>query len=109
MQVNNLLKVLPRDLSAEVFETLVGKEHVTIERIVSKGHCTPDDSWYCQAQNEWVVILQGAAKLLYQTESGNRVEIALSVGDYIDIPAYCKHKVLWTDEQVETVWLAVFY
>ncbi len=36
-------------------------------------------------------------------------EIVLRPGDHIRIPAHKKHRVDWTAEGEETVWLAVFY
>jgi len=30
-------------------------------------------------------------------------------GSYVHIPAHCKHRVEWTDPDVETIWLAMYY
>jgi len=88
-----------------VFETLLDKEHVKIERIISKGQTSPESGWYDQAQHEWVLLLEGAATITF--EDGK--ETNLSKGDHLNIPAHVKHKVSWTDPDVETIWLAVFY
>lgn len=88
-----------------MFEDLLKHDNVRIERIVSKGHISPEQGWYDQAENEWVIVLQGAAKLLFD---GGR-EVNLLPGGYINIPAHCKHKVSWTEPNSITVWLAVFY
>ncbi|MCL9780054.1 cupin domain-containing protein [Vibrio sp. S4M6] len=101
----NLLTDLPSNLSDEVFEDLLCAEHIRIERIVSKGHSSPDDYWYNQDENEWVVVLSGEGCIEY--EDGKQV--TLKPGDYINIPARTKHRVLRTLPDTETVWLAIFY
>jgi hypothetical protein len=40
---------------------------------------------------------------------GNDNIIELEPGDYINIPAHLKHRVEWTDPDIETVWLAVMW
>ncbi|MBW7469477.1 cupin domain-containing protein [Marinobacter sp. F4218] len=105
MNPTNIFDSLPKDLSLEVFEDLVHSSTVRIERIVSKGHSSPDKGWYDQDENEWVMVVEGKASLEF--EDGSKSE--LSAGDYINIPAHLKHKVTWTDPDEITVWLAVFY
>lgn len=101
----NLLSSMPTDLSAEVFETLAQGSNIKIERIISKGHSTPNKEWYDQDQDEWVMVLQGHGILEF--ESGETLE--MKTGDSINIAAHKKHKVKWTDPNQETIWLAVFY
>ncbi|MBB3063317.1 cupin domain-containing protein [Microbulbifer rhizosphaerae] len=103
--MKNIFSSLPEDLSAEVFEDIVSSESVRIERIVSKGHTSPESGWYDQEESEWVIVLQGAARLLF--DDGR--EESLDTGDFINIPAHIKHKVSWTDPYSTTIWLAVFY
>ncbi|MCW8127392.1 cupin domain-containing protein [Microbulbifer halophilus] len=103
--MNNIFASLPKDLSAEVFEDIVRRDSVRIERIVSRGHSSPERGWYDQDEGEWVMVLRGAARLLF--EDGREVE--LGAGDFIDIPARTKHRVSWTDPGETTVWLAVYY
>lgn len=79
---------------------------VKIERIVSRGHVTPDNEWYDQTQHEWVMVLQGEAVIAFD---GARDEIHLHPGDYLNIPAHCRHRVAWTTPDADTVWLAVFF
>lgn len=102
----NLFDRISRLLPEERIEALITRDHVRIERIVSRGHASPDGFWYDQEQNEFVVLLQGSAGL--RMEEPMR-EIVLKSGDYIDIPAHVRHRVDWTDPQTDTVWLAVFY
>ncbi|ENV46231.1 hypothetical protein P255_00370 [Acinetobacter brisouii CIP 110357] len=101
----NIFDSLPKDLSSEVFEDIVHSSTVRIERIVSKGHCSPEIGWYDQDENEWVMIVEGEAVLEF--DDGSKCK--LSTGDYINIPAHVKHKVIWTNPNQITIWLAVFY
>ncbi|MGC1248314.1 MAG: cupin domain-containing protein [Spirulinaceae cyanobacterium] len=102
---NNLFDKIPTNLENEVFEQLVKSYHIRIERIISKGHTSPEFGWYEQKQNEWVIVLKGQAILSFANESS----VNLQEGDYINIEAYKKHKVEWTDPNIETIWLAVHY
>lgn len=106
---SNLLRDFPSAAqtgSAETFEALLSQPNVLIERIVSTGQASPPEFWYCQTQGEWVMILQGSAGLQLEGESEERT---LLPGDFMDIPAGCRHRVNWTDSQAPTVWLAVHY
>lgn len=87
----------------ELFETLLLKNHVKIERIISAGQTTPANQWYDQAQDEWVILLQGNAELSYS--DGSRIQ--LKVGDYLFIPAHQKHRVESTSVNPPCIWLAV--
>lgn len=103
--MKNIFQDLPQNLETEVFEILASHATVKIERIVSKGHTSPQSGWYDQEQNEWVIVLQGEAILAF--EDGESVR--LTQGCYVNIPAYKKHRVDWTDPTQETIWLAVHY
>jgi len=103
--MNNIFAALPENLTAEVFEKLVDSDNVSIERIVSKGHTSPESDWYDQDNNEWVMMLKGEAKLVFENEP----ELYLKAGAYINIPAHTRHRVSWTAPNQETIWLAVHY
>jgi len=103
--MKNIFSAIPKDLDVEVLEQLVKSENITIERIISKGHKSPETGWYNQNQNEWVIVLQGKAIISFEEESA----ITLESGDYVNIKPHQKHKVIWTDPSIETIWLAVFY
>lgn len=103
--MKNLLQNIPKQLPEEIFETLVKNENIHIERIVSKGHNSPKEGWYDQDQNEWVLLLKGAARLAFEDGS----ELSMGPGDNLEIPAHAKHKVVWTDPEMETIWVAVHY
>ena len=99
----NLLSNIPTNLSEELTTVLQEGTQIRIERIVSTGHRSPDGYWYDQPEDEWVVVLQGAARL----EFVDRM-VEMSPGDYINIPARQKHRVAWTTPDGPTIWLAVF-
>jgi cupin 2 domain-containing protein len=101
----NLHDGIPDALPQELFTTLTRGAGVRVERIVSRGHASPKDFWYDQAEAELVLVILGAARL----ELEGRGEIALGPGDWLDIPAHLRHRVSWTTPDVDTVWLAVFY
>ena len=103
--MNNLFSSIPEDLSSEIFEDLITSQSVRIERIISRGHTTPEQDWYDQEENEWVVVLQGSARILF----ADGREESLGTGDFVNIPAHCRHRVSWTDPDSVTIWLAVFY
>jgi len=105
MAASNIFENIPEQLKQECFDTLVRNEHVTIERIVSKGHTSPESGWYEQKRNEWVIVLQGAATIMFE----NGDQMRLQTGDHLNIPALCKHRVIWTDPDQKTIWLAVHY
>ncbi|UOG19056.1 cupin domain-containing protein [Acinetobacter sp. PK01] len=85
----NIFDSLPKDLSVEVSEEIIHALTIRIERIVSKGHSSPDKGWYDQDENEWVMVVEG--KAILEFEGGSKRE--LSTGDYINIPAHVKHKI----------------
>lgn len=103
-QSGNLLANLPADLPEEFVSTLVRTGTVRIQRIVSLGHVSPPDFWYDQDQNEWVVLLCGAAQLQLE----DRV-LDLRPGDWVHIVAHQRHRVAWTVPNAPTVWLAVHF
>lgn len=103
--MNNIFSALPDNLDSEVFEQLLSNETLKIERIISKGHCSPEDRWYDQDTHEWVMVLQGEAKLVFE----NSAEVHLKTGDYMNIPAHTRHRVSWTPQDRVTLWLAVHY
>ena len=103
--ISNIFSHIPADLPEELFETLVLANEIKIERIVSRGHTTPDGEWYDQDWDEWVLLLQGYATIRYQ--DGNKV--VLQHGDYVLIPAHSKHRVDFTSSQPDAIWLAIHF
>ncbi|MCG2711577.1 MAG: cupin domain-containing protein [Candidatus Omnitrophica bacterium] len=105
-KVGNLFEGISGQVPEEVFETLLETGNFHIERIVSKGQSTLQGTWLCQKQDEWVVLLSGAATLSFAQDAS---KLDMKPGDYVQIPANCKHRVEWTDPNVKTVWLAIHY
>ena len=101
----NIYAAISGSLEKEFFEVLIEQGDLKIERIVSKGHRSPETGWYDQDKNEWVLLLKGRAELTFE----DNVTVHLSEGDYLHIPPHTKHKVSWTDPSQETHWLAVHY
>ena len=93
-----------RKLPEELFQTLVAANGVRIERIVSHGHASPEGFWYDQEQDEWVLVLQGAAKLRFEDRDE---PLDMTPGCHVLIPAHTRHRVDWTDPTQITIWLAV--
>jgi cupin 2 domain-containing protein len=100
----NLFGDIPDVLPDELTEVLAESSNVRIERIVSDGQSSPDDFWYDQTQNEWVLLVSGSAVLEFEERS-----VDLKVGDYLLIPAHQKHRVASTSLTEKTIWLAVFF
>ncbi len=101
----NIFQDIPSDLTQEIFETLLQKENIRIERIISYGQSSPAEGWYDQDEHEWILLVEGEALLAFEDGS----EVHLHAGDYLNIAAYTKHKVTWTKEKAKTIWLAIFY
>ena len=105
METGNIYNLIPDDLRNEVFEILAQNASVKIERIISKGHTSPETGWYDQDNAEWVIVLTGPARIAFE----NDAIVELKRGDYVNIPAHKKHKVISTSSDPETIWLAVHY
>jgi mannose-6-phosphate isomerase-like protein (cupin superfamily) len=73
---------------------------------VSLGQATPPGVWLDQNEAEWAILLRGAAKLSFEGENAAR---DLKPGDYVNIPAHCRHRVEWTTPDEPTIWLALHY
>lgn len=102
----NLLANLPDGTSKEQTAELLASPYVRIERIVSTGQASPPGFWYDQDQDEWVLLVAGAATEQLANEPTPR---RLHLGDYLLIPAHSRHRVEWTDPAEPTIWLANRY
>lgn len=108
IEKTNIFDNIQVDKKNEKFFEILHSKTVKIEKIVSNGQQTHEDYWYNQDKNEFVLILDGFAKL--QIKENNIIkEIELNKGDYIDIKANVEHRVSYTCTNNPTVWLAVFY
>jgi mannose-6-phosphate isomerase-like protein (cupin superfamily) len=103
LKVANLLDKLPAAKRDEAFTELLARPGIRIERIVSRGQTTPEDSPMAQDNDEWVLLLQGAAGIRVEDSH----EATLGPGDHLWIGRGQKHWVTWTAKDRPTVWLAV--
>jgi cupin 2 domain-containing protein len=101
-----LLEDIPVELPEEIFNTICLSDYVKIERIVSRGHASPEGFWYDQERSEFILIVQGSAGLKIENE---REIVVVKTGDYLNIGSHVKHRVEWTDPTCDTIWLAVHY
>lgn len=103
--LRNLFADIPTDLPEELIQPLLSTSKVRIERIVSLGHASPKGIWYDQETPEWVLLVKGAARLMFEGEE----PIDLRPGSFVNIPAHKRHRVEWTDPTQPTIWLAIHY
>ena len=96
----NIFHVEPKSSSEEIFKELYANKNATVEKILSYGQTTPVDTPYIQAHDEWVLIIDGNAKLKLENK-----EISLQKGESLLIPANTKHWVTYTHNP--TIWLAI--
>lgn len=101
-KLRNLFE-LPKNIGTEESSEILTQGDARIMRIISTGQTTPIDQWYDQDNDEWVVLLEGEAHLLFE---GQEV-IVMQKGDYLLIKAHEKHKVVYTSTQPPCVWLAI--
>jgi len=85
----------------EQFDTLFQNASIHIEKITSNGQVS--SQWYEQDRDEWVVLIEGEGKLLFENGS----EVSLKKGEHVYIPKMQKHKVIYTSSPA--LWLAVHF
>ncbi|GAA5785307.1 hypothetical protein GCM10007860_00550 [Chitiniphilus shinanonensis] len=102
--MDNLFTAIPPGLDREWFQTLAAGPGVRVERIVSTGQASPDGFWYDQQETEWVVVLEGEARVRFADMAE---DLTLRVGDHLLIAPGRRHRVTYT--AARTVWLAVWW
>jgi cupin 2 domain-containing protein len=90
----------------ESFEVLLRAPLWRLERIHSCAAASPEGFWYDQAESEWVMVLQGSARLRFD---GEQTDIELVAGDALLIEARRRHRVCATDPAPGTIWLALHW
>jgi cupin 2 domain-containing protein len=90
----------------ELVDILLESPGLRLERMVSTGQAMGEDNWFDQRWDEFVVVVSGSARLRIEGENEDRM---LEAGDWILLPAHCRHRVTWTQSRPPTVWLAVHY
>ena len=81
--MNNIFSEIPNNIEHGLFEGLIDNNKIKIERIISRGHTSPETGWYDQDKSEWVIVLQGEAIIIFSDES----EVNLQTGAYINVEA----------------------
>ena len=104
---------MPASIPEEIVETIHesalpagGGHRVRIERILSAGQASPEGFWYDQPENEWVLLVQGEARLAFDDGAA---DISLKAGDYVMILAHRRHRVEYTSSEPPCVWVCVFF
>ena len=66
--MENIFKDIPSDLPDELIEKIAGDatKDISIERIISRGHASPQGFWYDPVKNEFVILLKGKAGLIFK-------------------------------------------
>jgi cupin 2 domain-containing protein len=90
MRHGNLLAGVPPRQPEEQVERLIDGRNVRIERIVSTGQASPPGFWYDQPDDEFVVLISGAARLRFEKDDRT---LDLGPGDWVEIPAHARHRV----------------
>jgi cupin 2 domain-containing protein len=90
----------------EVSEVLIETPLWRLERIHSCSSCSPDGFWYEQQEDEWVLLLQGSARLRFEDQSADQT---LQPGESLWIRAGRRHRVTATDQAPGTIWLVLFW
>ncbi|WED22849.1 cupin domain-containing protein [Vibrio sp. JC009] len=101
----NIFSDIPTSIPDEIFEDIVTTDSIRIERIISHGQSSPETGWYDQDESEWIIVLSGQG--IIEFENGELV--TLRKGDYLNIEAHVRHRVLGTSVDEVTIWVAVFY
>jgi cupin 2 domain-containing protein len=105
-QGSNLLGSACPPPGEERVRVLINGPQLRLEQIHSCQAASPQDSWYDQTEHEWVLILQGSARLRFEDEAEDR---ELNRGDGLPIDAHRRHRVVATDPAPGTIWLALFW
>ena len=104
MQKYNIFEQIIVDKSEEKFFEIFKNEKIKIEKIVSNGQTSPENFWYEQEENEFVLLLEGFAIVEFED-----FEMELKKGDCLNIKAMQKHRVKFTSLNEPTIWFVVFY
>jgi len=90
----------------ELTTLLLETATLRLERIHSCRAASPPGFWYDQAEEEWVLLLQGSARIRFADEA---MDLELNRGDVLSIPAGRRHRLEATDGPPGTIWLALFH
>ena len=94
----NFFDIKKPNEGVEAITELLQHKNVTIKRVVSNR--LDKGSWYDQDEDEWLILVEGAAILFIDDE-----EKTLKAGDTLFIPAHELHRVISTSDNA--LWLTV--
>lgn len=103
MKPNNIFGNIAEVGEEEQFDLLLKSPNCRIDRIVSAGHSSPKGFWYDQENDEFVLLVQGAATLEFEDH-----QVTLRAGDYLHIPKNCKHRLESSSMDPVCIWLCIF-
>lgn len=103
---DNIFQHPADDPGQEAFQAILKNDRFELESIISQGQSTEAGKWLDAENDEWVILLSGAARILFERENSAR---ELKPGDYLYIPAHCRHRVEWTAPGQKSVWLAAHF
>ena len=75
-------------------------------RIESCAAFSPEGFWYDQVENEWLTLMRGSARLQFKDPDE---WVDLSPGDQLLIAAHRRHRLVRTDPNPGTLWLALYW
>jgi cupin 2 domain-containing protein len=114
----NLFEDVPEFLPEERVETIFSRPRCRVERIISWGQTTPENTWYDQPEDEWVLLLQGEAVLLMERDRTGSIhknapeesfeEVRMKKGDSLLIKTHQRHRVTYTSKDPPCIWLCFF-
>ena len=102
----NLLSSACPAAGVERVDAIAAGEGWRLERIHSCLASSPSGFWYDQNETEWVLVLRGSARLQFEDEAQPR---DLCVGDSLLIEPHRRHRLITTDPDPGTLWLALFW
>ncbi|MCK9372860.1 MAG: cupin domain-containing protein [Sulfuricurvum sp.] len=95
----NIYDLAKPESDRETFVTFYQTGSLKIEGI--RSHLTRPGIEYFQQEDEWVILLEGAAQLEMDGELRR-----LQKGDFLFIPRHTPHRVLSTSN--DALWIAIF-
>lgn len=105
IETNNFFLTSDLKINKEQFTSLIKSKNVIVEKIISNGFKSPANEWMSDAQDEWVMLVKGRAKLEFE----NKDVLNLKAGDYLLIPARTKHRILYTSKKPFCYWLTIHF
>ena len=106
VSVDPLLREPSPGQGAESIRELQSGRSWRLELIHSCGSSSPSGFWYDQREHEWLTLLRGSAQL----EVADPMQtLDLCTGDGLYLPPGRRHRVVRTDCDPGTLWLAFYW